>query len=150
MLALRLWALASILSSVDVGVGLGCYRNGGVEGTGAPALGRKLSMIRGPGENGPVTRSSEAGRIVVNFLAVVLFRAELVQVGGRWDGKIELVLEFPDEGAEFTGDGDDDLVVAFAPRLEFDVAFVEPVLHAPGEFPDLLVLALLSSGSERR
>ena len=46
-------------------------------------------------------------------------------------GEVEFDLQLPDEGGELPGDGDDDLVLADAPCLEFYIPFVEPVLHLP-------------------
>ena len=47
------------------------------------------------------------------------------------DRKLVLGHEFPDEGAEFTSNGDNDFLFSFASCFEFDVAFVQTVLHAP-------------------
>ncbi len=92
---------------------------------------------------------------------------ELPQLGGVWggspmiragrspvwrgclragNGKLEFDLQLPDEGGQFAGDGDDGLVFIFAPGLEFDIAFVEAVLHAPGEFLDFGALSDLAGG----
>ena len=52
--------------------------------------------------------------------------------------------EFPDEPTEFACDGDDDLLFALTACFESDIAFVESVLHAPGECFDFLGLAFLA------
>lgn len=62
------------------------------------------------------------------------------------DGEVEFDLQFPNERGEFAGDGDDGFVFVFAAGLEFDIAFVEAVLHPPGEFLNLLALSLLAGG----
>ena len=102
-------------------------------------------MARGPEGEWAGTCSSEFGRVVVNFLAVEWAGSlllVLVVIAGF--GQVDLVVEFPDEGAEFPGDGDNGLLFALAAGLESDVALVEAVLHSPGELFDLPLLALLS------
>ena len=54
------------------------------------------------------------------------------RVGFFGHGQVEFVLEFPDKGTEFPGNGDDSFVFAFAPCFEFHVAFMESILHPPG------------------
>lgn len=58
----------------------------------------------------------------------------------------EMVLghEFPNEGAEFACNGNDDFLFAFAASFESDIAFVKSVLHPPGECFDFLFLAFLA------
>ena len=60
------------------------------------------------------------------------------------NGEILFGHEFPDEGTEFTGDGDDDFLFAFATCFEPDITFVEAVLHAPREGFDGFGLAFLA------
>lgn len=60
-------------------------------------------------------------------------------------------MKFPDEGAEFTGDGDDAFAVADSAGPEVAVAFTQAFLHAPGEgfdFVGLTVLALGECGAD--
>ena len=52
--------------------------------------------------------------------------------------------EFPDKPAEFPSDGDDDLLFVFATCFEPNVAFMEAILHAPGECFDFIGLARLT------
>lgn len=65
---------------------------------------------------------------------------------GRGVGNGELVFghEFPDEGAEFTSNRNDDFLFTFASSFEPDIAFVKSVLHAPGERFDRFRLAFLA------
>ena len=81
--------------------------------------------------------------MVGNFLMAVMTPGWLLRGVRCGNGQVEFVLKLPDEATEFACDGDDDFVLAFAPRLELDVAGVEPVLHAPGEFFNFFALSLL-------
>ena len=56
---------------------------------------------------------------------------------------MEFDLEFPNEGAEFTGNGDDAFRVADSTCTKAAVAFAETFLHAPGEDFDFLALSVL-------
>ncbi len=48
-----------------------------------------------------------------------------------WNGELEFILEFPDEGAKFTGDGDDAFAVSDAAGTEVAVSFAQALLHPP-------------------
>ncbi len=63
----------------------------------------------------------------------------------RWHGGGCLVLKFPDEAAQFPGNGDDGFGFVKVARLEPFVAGVEAVLGTPGEFAHLGGLLLLAT-----
>ncbi len=54
-------------------------------------------------------------------------------------------VEFPHEGAQLAGDGDDDLVAVQAPGREPPEAVRQAVLRAPGELPDGVRLPVLAA-----
>ena len=68
--------------------------------------------------------------------------------GGWRHGQGALVLELPEEGAEFASHGDDGFVFVEVAGLESLVAGVETVLSTPGEFAHLARLSLLAFAQE--
>ena len=132
-----------------------CFRSGGIDRLGL--LGRSPPASPGGREGGSPRRGFRGEGNGV----------ELPQLGGVWggspmflagwstwrfaslhagDGKLEFDLQLPDERGEFACNGNNGFVLIFATGLEFDVAFVKAVLHAPGECFDSITLSDLPGG----
>ena len=72
----------------------------------------------------------------------------MVRSGFR-QGEVEFDLEFPEKGAEFSGDGHDAFTVANAAGAKMPVALAKPLLHPPGKGFNFVGLAVLSFGELR-